>query len=168
MKTKAICKTDQFISEDEDDEITNRDSPTTSLLGTVIQLGEEDDPVQLDGNAVGENASQFSMCSVLKIFVFFFINLEDINGPDLSDAEEDTNNANPEKEFEKTNKDAGDNELYPGASISRAETVVMLMSYLLRHNLTGEALTHLLEMFNIMFPGLVPTSSKRIWKFIYV
>lgn len=34
----------------------------------------------------------------------------------------------------------------------------MLMSYLLRHNLTGEAVTHLLEMLNIMLPGLVPSS----------
>lgn len=34
----------------------------------------------------------------------------------------------------------------------------MLMSYLLRHNLTGKALTHLLEMFNTMFPGLIPSS----------
>ena len=34
----------------------------------------------------------------------------------------------------------------------------MLMSYVLRHNLTGIALTHLLEMFTIMFQGLIPSS----------
>lgn len=34
----------------------------------------------------------------------------------------------------------------------------MLMSYVLRNNLTGKALTHLLEMFNLMFPGLIPPS----------
>lgn len=34
----------------------------------------------------------------------------------------------------------------------------MLMSYVLRNNLTGKALTHLLELFNLMFPGLIPPS----------
>ncbi|XP_047220535.1 uncharacterized protein LOC124867893 isoform X2 [Girardinichthys multiradiatus] len=42
----------------------------------------------------------------------------------------------------------GDNRLYPGAPVSKGESLLMLMSYVLRNNLTGKALTHLLEMFN--------------------
>lgn len=32
------------------------------------------------------------------------------------------------------------------------------MSYVLRNNFRGKALTHLLELFNLMFPGLIPRS----------
>ncbi|XP_029903862.1 uncharacterized protein LOC115356780 isoform X2 [Myripristis murdjan] len=51
-----------------------------------------------------------------------------------------------------------DDLLFPGASFTKKETVLMLMSYVLRHNLTSEAVSHLLEMFNIMFPGLILAS----------
>nr|XP_043896366.1 uncharacterized protein LOC122778476 isoform X1 [Solea senegalensis] len=52
----------------------------------------------------------------------------------------------------------GDKPLYPGAPVSKGESLLMLMSYVLWNNLTGKALTHLLELFNLMFPGLVPPS----------
>lgn len=52
----------------------------------------------------------------------------------------------------------GDKPLYPGAPVSKGESLLMLMSYVLRNNLTGKALTHLLKLFNLMFPGLIPPS----------
>ena len=55
-------------------------------------------------------------------------------------------------------EDQADKPLYPGAPVSKEESLLMLMSYVLRNNLTGKALTHLLELFNLMFPGLIPPS----------
>ncbi|XP_030231849.1 uncharacterized protein LOC115557858 isoform X3 [Gadus morhua] len=55
-------------------------------------------------------------------------------------------------------KGSADKPLYPGAPVSKEESLLMLMSYVLRNNLTGKALTHLLELFNLMFPGLIPPS----------
>ncbi|XP_073723438.1 uncharacterized protein [Misgurnus anguillicaudatus] len=49
--------------------------------------------------------------------------------------------------------------LYPGASISRGQSLLLLMSFLLRHNLTGTALEDLLKLFNVHFPGSVPATS---------
>ncbi|KAJ8355072.1 hypothetical protein AAFF_G00101560, partial [Aldrovandia affinis] len=53
----------------------------------------------------------------------------------------------------------GDDLLYPGAHITKGQSLLLLMSYVLRHNLTGIALDHLLQIFNEHFPGLVPATS---------
>lgn len=44
------------------------------------------------------------------------------------------------------------------------ERVHRCWSYLLRHNLTAETLTQLLEMFYIMFPGMIPSSHYLLHK----
>lgn len=49
--------------------------------------------------------------------------------------------------------------MYPGAQITKGQSLLLLMSYVLRHNLTGIALDHLLQIFNEHFPGLVPATS---------
>lgn len=51
---------------------------------------------------------------------------------------------------------SGDEPVYPGAPITKAQSLLLLMSYVLKHNCTGQALDHLLRMFNAHFPGLVP------------
>lgn len=48
---------------------------------------------------------------------------------------------------------------YPGAPLTKGQSVLLLMSYVLRHNITGVALQDLLTMFNEHFPGLVPATS---------
>ena len=53
---------------------------------------------------------------------------------------------------------ADDELLYPGAPLTKGQSLLLLMSYVLRHNLTGIALEHLLKIFNEHFPGLVPES----------
>ena len=49
--------------------------------------------------------------------------------------------------------------MYPGAPITKAQSLLLLMAYVLRHNLTAVALDHLLQIFNEHFPSLMPTSS---------
>ncbi|KAL7404357.1 hypothetical protein ABVT39_013515 [Epinephelus coioides] len=134
-------KSDASNCEDEDDEEENENSPTTSLLGTDIQENDED-----------LSDSEGDMLDAARS--------EDENDVDSEDLEcnasgENTSQLSMDSE---DRADTGDKPLYPGAPLSKGERLLMLMSYVLRHNLTGEALTHLLEMFNIMFPGLIPSS----------
>ena len=42
---------------------------------------------------------------------------------------------------------------------SQKDSPLLLMSYVMRHNLTGVALQDLFTMFNEHFPGLVPATS---------
>ncbi|XP_058624866.1 uncharacterized protein LOC131536150 isoform X2 [Onychostoma macrolepis] len=62
-------------------------------------------------------------------------------------------NSNPSQGSEE------DELLYPGAPISRGQSLLLLMSFILRHNLTGTALEDLLKLFNEHFPGSVPATS---------
>ncbi|KAK7881570.1 hypothetical protein WMY93_029979 [Mugilogobius chulae] len=50
----------------------------------------------------------------------------------------------------------GDDPAYPGAPLTKGQSLILLMSYVLRHNVTGVALGHLLKIFNEHFPGMVP------------
>ncbi len=49
--------------------------------------------------------------------------------------------------------------MYPGAPLTKGQSLVLLMSYVLRHNLTGVSLEHLLKIFNEHFPGMVPVTT---------
>lgn len=51
-----------------------------------------------------------------------------------------------------------DDLIYPGASLTKAQSLLLLLSFVLRHNLTGVALQHLLEIFNEHFLGFVPAT----------
>ncbi|XP_051962563.1 uncharacterized protein LOC127629523 [Xyrauchen texanus] len=130
-------------SEDVDNEVDNDKSSTISLMGTDTE--ENEDSIGSDSNANVLDAARSG-------------DENDVDSEDLMEG--NTSGENP-SEFSvgsEDTADTGDKPLYPGAPLSKGESVLMLMSYLLRHNLTGEALTHLLEMFNIMFPGLIPSS----------
>ncbi|XP_062860442.1 uncharacterized protein LOC134322968 [Trichomycterus rosablanca] len=129
-------------SEDDDGAVDNENSSTSSLFGADIQEYEED-----------LSDSEGSMLHATRS--------EAGNDGDSENMMEDNTGGGSTSEFSVDNEDradAGDKPLYPGARLSKGESILMLMSYLLRHNLTGEAFTHLLEMFNIMFPGLIPSS----------
>ncbi|XP_037399157.1 uncharacterized protein LOC108414945 [Pygocentrus nattereri] len=129
-------------SADEEDEMDNENSCTTSLFGADIQENEEDlsDSEESMLNATRNEAGN------------------DMDSEDLMEGNTGGENTSEFSVVSEDRADTGDTPLYPGAPLSKGESVLMLMSYLLRHNLTGEALTHLLEMFNIMFPGLIPSS----------
>ena len=49
--------------------------------------------------------------------------------------------------------------MYPGALITKGQSLLLLMAYVLRHNLTGIALDHLLRIFHELFPELIPATS---------
>lgn len=48
--------------------------------------------------------------------------------------------------------------VYPGAPLTKGQSLLLLMSYVLRHNLTGVTLQHLLKILHEHFPGLVPAT----------
>ncbi|XP_034143075.1 uncharacterized protein LOC117592904 [Esox lucius] len=129
-------------SEDEDDEVDNENPSTTSLLGTDIEENEED-LSDSEGNIFDAARSEDE---------------NDVDSEVLMEGNTSGENTSAFSMGSEDRADTGDNPLYPGAPLSKGESVLMLMSYLLRHNLTGKALNHLLEMFNIMFPGLIPSS----------
>ncbi|XP_051580549.1 uncharacterized protein LOC127456206 [Myxocyprinus asiaticus] len=129
-------------SEEEDDEVDNESSSITSLMCADIQENEED-LSDSEGNMLDSARS------------------EDENDVDREDLMEGSTSGENASEFSVGSEDiavTGDKPLSPSASLSKGESVLMLMSYLLWHNLTSKALTHLLEMFNIIFPGLIPSS----------
>ena len=53
----------------------------------------------------------------------------------------------------------GDDPAYPGAPLTKGQSLILLMSYVLRHNVTGVALEHLLKIVNEHFPGMVPVTT---------
>ncbi|XP_073677306.1 uncharacterized protein [Garra rufa] len=55
----------------------------------------------------------------------------------------------------------GDDPVYPGAPLTKGQSLLLLMSYILRHNLTAVSVQHLLKIFNEHFPGMVPVTT---WK----
>lgn len=56
-------------------------------------------------------------------------------------------------------KHQDDDPVYPDVPLTKGQSLLLLMSYVLRHNLTGVALQDLLTLFNEHFPGLVPATS---------
>ncbi|XP_076851814.1 uncharacterized protein LOC143508558 [Brachyhypopomus gauderio] len=59
----------------------------------------------------------------------------------------------------KTDPLDGDDLAYPGAPLTKGQSLLLLMSYVLRHNLTSVALEHLLKIFNEHLPGMAPVTT---------
>lgn len=57
--------------------------------------------------------------------------------------------------------------VYCGAPLTKGQSLVLFMSYILRHNLTAVSVHHLLKIFNEHFPGMVPVTTyffpKSVW-----
>lgn len=61
-------------------------------------------------------------------------------------------------------EDGGDSPVYPGAAITKNQSLLLILSYILRHKLTDVALNDLLLLLNTLFPGIAPTSKYRFYK----
>ncbi|XP_059358601.1 uncharacterized protein LOC132096933 [Carassius carassius] len=72
----------------------------------------------------------------------------------MQEPEAERPNPNPSQDG-----NCGDDLLYPGAPITKGQSLLLLMAYVLRHNLTGIALDHLLRIFHELFPALIPATS---------
>ncbi|XP_077061893.1 uncharacterized protein LOC143714556 [Siphateles boraxobius] len=92
------------------------------------------------------------------------------DGSGQEDREEDDGSGKEQRAGEERRQDGNqdsnrskkchdDDPVYPGAPLTKGQSLLLLMSYVLRHNLTGVALEDLLAMFNEHFPGLVPATS---------
>ena len=62
----------------------------------------------------------------------------------------------------------GDDPIYPGATVTSAQSMLLLVAFLLRHNLTDSSLTDLLEILNLFLPNVFPPSKYKFYKAIQV
>ena len=62
-----------------------------------------------------------------------------------------------EKLFDEKHFDAN-NPVFEGADVSKGQLLAMLMGLCLRHGLSGVAMKDLLDLFNTVIPGCVPSS----------
>ena len=67
--------------------------------------------------------------------MYLFQNLEDRNGP-----------------------------IYPGSNVTKAQSLLLILCFVLRHKLTDVAIEDLLLVFNTLFPNIVPTSKYKFYK----
>ncbi|KAL7834773.1 hypothetical protein SRHO_G00290200 [Serrasalmus rhombeus] len=128
-------------SEDDDDEVNSEISSTTSLLGTDIQESDnEDDKTNTEdsmSNASNSADEEDEMDNENSCTISLF-------GADIQEVSEDR-------------ADTGDTPLYPGAPLSKGESVLMLMSYLLRPSPLMK-LSHF-QMIN----GLIPEYQHNVF-----
>lgn len=54
--------------------------------------------------------------------------------------------------------------LYTGASVTSGECLLLVLSYMVRHSLTKEALTDLLVLLNVLLPHVIPVTQYKFFK----
>ena len=54
--------------------------------------------------------------------------------------------------------------LHPGTDITKAQSMLLIVSLMHRHNLTDEALKDLLSILNLLHPHMFPTSKYKFYK----
>jgi hypothetical protein len=60
---------------------------------------------------------------------------------------------------------ANDNHpIYPGADVTKTESLLLIMCFVLRHKLTDVALGDLLLLLNTFFPNIVPATKHLFYK----
>ena len=57
-----------------------------------------------------------------------------------------------------------DNPLYHGTDVTTAQRLVLVLAYILRHNLTHKALKDLLILINTLLPNYVPCTKYMFFK----
>jgi hypothetical protein len=62
----------------------------------------------------------------------------------------------------------GDEVIYPGARVTRAQSLLMMVAFLLKHSLSDAALTDLLNILNLFLPNTFPQSKYKFYKDIQV
>lgn len=56
--------------------------------------------------------------------------------------------------------------LYPGGNVTKAESIVLILSFVLRHKLTDVALGDLLSLLNTFFPNVIPATKHKFYKLV--
>lgn len=54
--------------------------------------------------------------------------------------------------------------VYVGSSITKAQCLLLILSFVLRHGLTAEALKDLLVLMNLLLPNAVPSTKHKFYK----
>jgi hypothetical protein len=62
----------------------------------------------------------------------------------------------------------GDEVIYPRAHVTCAQSILMMVAFLLKHSLSDAALTDLLNMLNLFVPNTFPQSKYKFYKDIQV
>ena len=58
----------------------------------------------------------------------------------------------------------GNDPIYPGSNVSKSQSLLLILCFLLRHKLTDVALEDLLLLFNTFFPNTVPATKYKFYK----
>ena len=58
--------------------------------------------------------------------------------------------------------------LYPGSNVTKGQSLLLLLSFVLRHGLTGLALDDLLSLLNVFLPDTVPATKHKFYKSIAI
>ena len=61
-------------------------------------------------------------------------------------------------------QDGVEETLYPGSNVTKSQSLLLILSFLLRHDLTDVALEDLLLLLNTFFPNTVPATKHRFYK----
>lgn len=56
------------------------------------------------------------------------------------------------------NLEDGDEPIYPGSDVTKAETILMILTFVLRHKISGEGLKDFLSLLHILFPSILPAT----------
>lgn len=54
--------------------------------------------------------------------------------------------------------------IHPGSNITKAQSMLLLVSFMQRHNLTDEALKDLLSILDLLLPSVFPISKYKFYK----
>lgn len=66
------------------------------------------------------------------------------------------------------NIENGDDAIYPEAHVTKAQSILLLVAFLLKHKLTDTALTDLLDILNLFLPNAFPRSKYMFYKTIHL
>ena len=58
----------------------------------------------------------------------------------------------------------GNDPIYPGSNVTKSQSLLLILCFLLRHKLTDVALEDLLLLFNTFFPDTVPATKYKFYK----
>ena len=56
--------------------------------------------------------------------------------------------------------------LYPGSNVTKRQSLLLILSFFLRHCLTDAALEDLLLLLNVLLPNTVPATKYKFYKLV--
>ncbi|XP_059367669.1 uncharacterized protein LOC132106067 [Carassius carassius] len=81
---------------------------------------------------------------------------EEVDDPQNAEWSSDVNSQTAPKD--PLHLDDGDEPIYPGSDVTKAETILMILTFVLRHKISGEGMKDFLSLLHILFPSILPAT----------